>query len=249
MAAYFGKNQEAAIKEYLRVPDERLFNEVISPALNKLAENVIHNKKFYNYGPDEYVNAKHDCVVHMFHNLHKFDPDKGYKAFSYFNRVAINWVWANMRTAINFNKIEKVEKIDLQRNIVNEVSQAEYLTDLSEFCFKWSQWGIDNCQYFYFQKDDKILHFTLRDRKIANAIFNLFQHCHQIDIYNKKALYIMVREQVNVKTQNITDVLHVLKPMFSEMYKDYLKNGTKYWHRFLYYPEEYEPEITETFCN
>ena len=64
-----------------------------------------------------------------------------------------------------------------------------------------------------------------------------------IDIYRKKALYILIREQVNVKTQTITDVVNLLKPLFREMFKDYKLNGTKYWHRFLYYPEEIEGEI------
>ena len=62
----------------------------------------------------------------------------------------------------------------------------------------------------------------------------------------------MIREQVNVKTQSITDVVNVLRPIAKEMYLDFKVNGTKYWHRFLYYPEEIESDdtyISEMFAD
>ena len=48
----------------------------------------------------------------------------------------------------------------------------------------------------------------------------------------------MIRERIDVKTDSITNVVKVLKPLCKEMYFEYLKTGTKYWHRYLYYPDD-----------
>jgi hypothetical protein len=234
---YFGKPQETAIVEYINCDDAikktQLFNTLIYPALNKLAENVIHNRKFYNYGDEEYSNIKHDCVVHLHDRLSKFDPSKGYKAFSYFNRVAIHWVFANMKR-VNDETTEKaqLDEVDTQRDIMNEITLQDYREDLRDFCQKWSVWGNSNLDHFYFDRGDRLTPFGNKDKQILNAIFDLFAKCDVIDIYNKKALYILIREQVNVKTQTITDVVNALKPIQKMMYKDYLENGTLNWHKY-----------------
>ena len=252
---YFGKEVELAIAEFVVMNDkrskDRLFAEKIYPALNKLAENVIHNKKFYNFGINGYVDAKHECVVHLLERLEKFNPSKGHKAFSYFNRVAINWVWANMKKAGDdtYGKCE-VEAIDLHRDLDNEHFSLEYQNELSDFCIKFSKFGYENLENFYFYKNGKVINFNKKDKQSLDAIFNLFKNAHHIDIFNKKALYILIREQVDTKTQSITDVVNVLKPLCKEMFLDFRVNGTKYWHRFLYYPEEIESDdiyITEMF--
>lgn len=223
---YFGKEIEEAIIEYNRLGSDlekqKLFNRKIYPALNKLAENVIHSKKFYG-------REVHDCVVHLYDALCKYSPGKG-KAFSYFNMVAINWVWANMKIVSESNNKVDLSEVDKNRNIDVEYYRQESLNELSEFCQKWSTWGNTYLDHLF---------VTQREKKIANAIFTLFKDCEFIDIYNKKALYILIREQVDVKTQYITDVIRILKPLFKEMYQEYRVNGTKNWSRYLLIEEEY----------
>lgn len=244
---YFGKEVEEAIVQYNesdnRFFKERLFNNIIYPALNKLTENVIHNRKFYSYGYNDYTSIKHDGVVHLHERLHKYKLEKG-SAFSYFNRITINWINAtyNDNNANNQEHTGKLEEVDLSRDVVNETYTSDYLSELQDFCQKWSKWGNTHLDYFFFVKDGKIVPFSKRDRQIANAVFDLFEHSHEIDIYNKKALYIMIRERVDVKTQYITDVVNVLKVLCKQMYLEFMTTGTKYWHRFLYYPDNIELE-------
>lgn len=243
---YFGKEEERAISKYVnpntpKFERDRVFHKVVYPALNKLAENVIHNRKFYNYGDDEYLNIKHDCVVHLHDRLSKFDPTKGHRAFSYFNRVAINWVFANMRKVSDvLNNKADLEEIDNRRDVVNEMANLEYQEELRDFCEKWSAWGNDNLNSFYFVRDGRVFPFQHREVRILNAIFDLFANCKYIDIYNKKALYILIREQVNCKTQHITDVVNVLKPIQREMYRDYLITGTDTWKN---YPKQFKEQF------
>lgn len=249
---YFGKHVNDAIVEYSNpentpVHKTKLFNTIIYPALNKLAENVIHNSKFYNYGIDGYADVKHDLVVYLHERLNKYSLEKG-RAFSYFNTISLNWVRANMRR-VSDEAVGMVElqTIDDERDILNEVSHADYLDELRDFCVKWADWGDEHLDYFFFIKNGRIVPFLDRDKKIANAIFDLFRNCKYLDIYEKKALYILIREQVEVKTQYITDVVNVLKKLYKEMYVEYKQSGTKYWHRHLYYPDEYcqEPNNIE----
>lgn len=254
---YFGKHVEESIIAFLNLESgrkkEKLFADEIYPALNKLAENVMHNLKFYNYGIDGYLDAKHDCVCHLYEQLGKFDPNKGNKAFSYFNRCAINWVWANMRKVgeDTYGKVDVIE-IDNFRDLDSEDYHRDYNIELKEFCTRWAEWGHSNLQYFYFFKAGKVIPFTERHSSIADAVFNLFEHSESIDIHYKKALYILIREQVDVKTQEITDVVNVLRPLCKAMFLDFKINKTKFWHRHLYFPEEIQSDdnyIREMFEN
>lgn len=244
---YFGKNVDQSIAHYLAEPDRRLkdkiYKDEIYPALAKLTENVFFNRNFHNFGQDSFSDFKHECIVHLTERLEKFDSTLGHRAFSYFNRTAINWVWANMRRVgeDTYGRCE-LDAIDIERDLHAETRAGDYQEELRDFCSKWSEWGTEFLDYFYFVKNGNVVPFPKKEKQVANAIFNLFKNSSSIDIYNKKALYILIREQVNVKTQTITDVVNVLRPLCKEMYFDFKQNGTRYWHRFLYYPEEIELE-------
>jgi len=63
------------------------------------------------------------------------------------------------------------------------------------------------------------------DAQIADAILELFRKRDAIDIFNKKALYIYIREQVDVKTPKITKIANILYDIFKEKYLYYLEHG------------------------
>tara|TARA_R110002012_G_scaffold112509_1_gene258282 strand:- start:114 stop:416 length:303 start_codon:yes stop_codon:yes gene_type:complete len=70
----------AEVRPYMR---ERIYNEHIRNAFEKLAENIIHTFKFYYFDvPSDDV--KHEVVSFLYMNMHKYDHTKGSKAFSYF---------------------------------------------------------------------------------------------------------------------------------------------------------------------
>ena len=65
-----------------------------------------------------------------------------------------------------------------------------------------------------------------KDIRVAAAIVELFRRRENIEIYNKKALYIMIREMADVKTQYITKVVNQMKRIYKDMWIEYNKNGT-----------------------
>jgi len=63
------------------------------------------------------------------------------------------------------------------------------------------------------------------DAQIADAILELFRKRDSIDVFNKKALYIYIREQVDAKTPKITKIAGQLYDIFRSNYIYYLENG------------------------
>ena len=60
---------------------------------------------------------------------------------------------------------------------------------------------------------------------MADAILELFRKREDIDIFNKKALYIYIREMVDVKTPKITKIANQLYGIFKDNYIFFLDNG------------------------
>ena len=100
---YFNTDTQAAIVSYQNSDclDEKnkLYVDQILPAFEKLAQNLIFIYGFISPG-EPYEHLKNDCVSFLFETIHKWDPGKGTKAFSYFNVVAKNWLIINSRRRI-----------------------------------------------------------------------------------------------------------------------------------------------------
>jgi hypothetical protein len=63
------------------------------------------------------------------------------------------------------------------------------------------------------------------DAQIADAILELFRKREVLEVFNKKALYIYIREMVDVKTPKITKIADKLYDIFRSNYVFYLENG------------------------
>ena len=110
----------------------------------------------------------------------------------------------------------EVKYIDTSRNITNEVYEKNLKDSMSDF-FDFYVRYIDANLYKMFDKP--------RDQKIADSINELFRTRIDLYSYNKKALYILIRERTGVQTQYITKVIGKLKLVYKELYIDYLNVG------------------------
>ena len=63
------------------------------------------------------------------------------------------------------------------------------------------------------------------DRKVCDAINILFKRRENLEIFNKKGLYIYIREMTNVETPVITKVTKNLKKLYKKLYSEYAENG------------------------
>ena len=64
-----------------------------------------------------------------------------------------------------------------------------------------------------------------RDIIVADSLLELFRIRENIENFNKKALYILIRERTGLKTQNITKVVNKMKKDFAQMFITYQKSG------------------------
>lgn len=216
---YFTEITEIAIIAYNKCEDDRLrnkiYNRFIHKAFDKLAENAIHTWKTY-YFDMPYDDIKASVVAFLNEKIHKFTKGKG-KAFSYFTVVARNYLFnENNSNYARMKSKEDILMIDTSRNITNEVIRHSQIESKSDFVDQYVDY-IDSNLFEIFTKE--------RDQKIADSINELFRTRTHLYSYNKKALYILIRERTNVNTQYITKVVGKLKKIYAELLIEYNKDG------------------------
>jgi hypothetical protein len=64
-----------------------------------------------------------------------------------------------------------------------------------------------------------------RDIQIADAVLELFRRSQHIENFNKKHLYLLIREMTDCKTHYITKVVNEMKKHQTQMLNDYFDKG------------------------
>ena len=59
------------------------------------------------------------------------------------------------------------------------------------------------------------------DIHVADSILHIFESRENIEDFNKKALYIFIRERTGLETKNITRVIKVLREIYETKFKEY----------------------------
>ena len=212
---YFGQEVQDAVVDYnSSVSDterNKIYQTRIHAAFDKLAENIINTFKF-TYFDMPFEDIKHEVVAFMVMNIHKYDHTKGSKAFSYFSVVAKNYLILHNNN--NYKKLkshDKMEVLDKEKNM----HTAEY--DFKSFTTEMVDYFDSNLNSI-FKKD--------RDLRIGYAIVDLIKQRDEIENFNKKAIYILIREMTDVETAHITSVVNVLKKHYKKLINLYHKKGT-----------------------
>ena len=65
-----------------------------------------------------------------------------------------------------------------------------------------------------------------KDLDVANSVVELMDMKENIDNFNKKALYILIREMTGSNTQHITRVINVMKKHHFKLQETYLTTGS-----------------------
>lgn len=232
---YFTHDTELAIIQYNNSEDyeerNKLYREQIHYPLFKLTQNLIHTFKFYYTEETNLEDLQHEVITFLLTKLHKFDPSNGAKAYSYFGTIAKRYLIASNQK--NYKK--RMELLSLENlNIEQEDGEFVYgdtvdyqsptpesqliesTEEENEFLNQFIEHCTDNI-YDLFPRDE--------DAKIADAILNLFRRREKISIFNKKALYIYIREQIDVKTPKITKVANELGDIYKKHHAFYIENG------------------------
>jgi hypothetical protein len=215
---YFTEIHEAAIVEYNNSDDyeyrEELFRHTIDPALDKMAESIINRFKF-PYIDMPFEDIKRQVVSFLICNLHKFDPDRGNKAFSYFSVMAKNHLILLNTVAYKQERTNVSLSLDDAGGI--EAPDATENDDAKEFIRLMIRYWDKNLTRVFKKK---------RDIDIATAIIQLFRDVDGIENFNKKALYVMIREMTDCETNYITKVINKMRYYAVQHMNEFHEYGT-----------------------
>jgi len=218
---YFTDETEDAIVRYNASTDfderSKIYGEEIHYAYFKLTQNIIHTFKFYYTEVDQIEHLQHEIITYLLSKIHLFDPSRGAKAYSYFGTIVKRWLI--LYNTKNYKKrIQKVDVVELDRNDDFRYNPGEEVvkSDLDKYMDLYVGYVSENI-FDLFPKGN--------DAQIADAILELFRKRENIEIFNKKALYIYIREMVDVKTPKITRIAQQLHTIFKSEYLFYLDNG------------------------
>jgi hypothetical protein len=212
---YFTPVTEKAIVAYNNEKEYSKRNRVYSQHIHypvwKLAQNIINRFKFpYMNGTTE--DKQYEVIGFLLQKLPKYTENKG-RAFSYFSIVAKNYCIQTNNKAYKLLKSKTdLLAVDKQRDTVNEEAQSSRKESLKDFTDLFVE-NYDERVESIFSKNS--------DVKIAYAVMELFRRRENIEKYNKKALYVLIREMTDEKTQDISRVVNIIKKDFKEKYRIY----------------------------
>jgi DNA-directed RNA polymerase specialized sigma24 family protein len=221
---YFTQDTEDAIVLYNNTDDSsirsKIYSDRIHYAFFKLTENIIHTFKFYYTEVDNIEDLQHEIITFLLTKIHLFDPSKGAKAYSYFGTIVKRYLiinnTKNYKKRVDKAPVTEIEADDKFSYSISDVTEPTQNDKLYMFMDEYVEYCTKNI-YELFPKEN--------DAKIADAILELFRKRDNIDIFNKKALYIYIREIIDVKTPKITKIADRLYDIFKEHYLFYLENG------------------------
>ena len=219
---YFTQETEDYIVKYNNQPNPEIRSKIYETHIHypffKLTQNIIHTFKFYHTEVENLEHLQHEIITFLLSKIHLFDPTRGAKAYSYFGTIVKRWLI--LYNTKNYTK--KIKKVDVDvltsenSSYTYNIGDDKIKSDLDKYFDLFINYTSENILELFPKKNDA---------QIADAILELFRKREEIEIFNKKALYIYIREMVDVKTPKITKIADKLHEIFKSQYIFYLENG------------------------
>jgi len=218
---YFSKKTEEAIIEYNDEKCDKKRNDIyenkIKFSFEKLVENIFNTFKF-TYFDNSPLEIQKETVSHLVSNIHKFQAGKG-KAFSYFSIVAKNYlIFHNNNNYKRYNQHVDISDTPSESSVCLQTEDAHHKdVQTQEFMKLLVQ---------YWEKNVHKIFNKVKDLNIAYAVIELFRNCDRLENFNKKTLYLYIREMSNCKTQQITKIINKMKSYQNTIVENYYNEGT-----------------------
>ena len=218
---YFTSETEEAILRYRLAPNQavanQIYNKEIHYAFYKLAENIIHTFKFYYTEVDNIEDLKYEVISFLLQKLHLYDQSKG-KAYSYFGTIAKRYLiiynqknYKKMVSKMQVSEVDNSEKTHESLVIGTETEDINRNSVINQFINV-----VDTNLSLMFEKESEM--------KVADAILEVFKKRENIDIFNKKALFIYIKEITDCQSNTITKVIKKLKVAYKEVLDHHIEN-------------------------
>lgn len=209
---YFTSIHEDAIVEYCstecRNKREELYINYIQPAFDEMVDKIIYTYKFTNIPNIDIL--KDDCKIWLTTILSKYDPNRGSKAFSYFSVITKHWFIHQFKK--NSNKIKREVSYD---DLVKEVNHEKLVYVDDRYIKKrekhefWQHLRVEVSRW-----KESNLFVKENEKKVISAVEILLDSVQDIDILNKKAVYLYLREMTGLKTKQIVNTLNKIRERY-----------------------------------
>ena len=217
---YFTKVHENAIIQYAstdsRPKRTELYIEFIGPAFNEMVDKIVYTYKFNNLPNIDYL--KDDCKLWLITILDKYDPNRKSKAFSYFSVITKNWFIHKVKQ--NSKKLKrdlKYEDLTTETDLKELVTENSYESDREQREF-WL--------HLYKEMNSwEQLKLKENEKKVLDAIKILFDSVDQIEIFNKKAIYLYMREITGLNTKQIVNNLNRIRKKYKDFKTQWVKGN------------------------
>jgi len=215
---YFTKLHEEAIIEYCLphttyARKSQLYGELIQPALDEMVNKIIFTYRFTSLPNID--SLRDECKIWLTTILDKYDATKGSKAFSYFSVVTKNWFIHKVKQNARRQKKEVyLEDVinSLDEDLVSKEKQYDQMREEREF---WNNFYNEMSQW-----DSDML--KENEKKVLEAVKIVFDSSEEIEIFNKKAIYLYLRELTGLNTKQVVNNLNKLRKkyrMFTEKWQ------------------------------
>jgi len=213
---YFTQVHEDAIVRYAKSTCQRerteLYIQFIRPAFNEMVDKIVFTYKFTNLPNCD--SLRDECKIWLMTILDKYDPNKGSKAFSYFSVITKNWFIHKVKKQQKQNRRE-VDLDNISKRFEEEFLSTDesYITERlhdefwSSFYNELSSWDPEQMKE--------------NDLKVYKAITILFESKDDIDIFNKKAIYLYLREITGLNTKQIVNSLKKFRKKYYVFKEDW----------------------------
>ena len=217
---YFTQDHEDAIIRYTQTQCARerteLYIKWIGPAFDQMVDKIVFTYKFTNLPNCE--SLRDECKIWLMTILDKYDSSKGSKAFSYFSVITKNWF---------IHKVKRQQKRNQREVDYDNISKSyeeEYLSTNESYVTIREENEFWKLFYEEIKSWDTSL-MKENDLKVYKAIVILFESKEDIEIFNKKAIYLYLREITGLNTKQIVNSLKKFRKKYDYFKTDW-ESGT-----------------------
>jgi len=217
---YFSDDTQSAIITFQDESDkskkDQIYIKSIHPALDTLVENLILVYGFSSPG-DSIEELKRDCISFLYSSLDKWAPDKGTKAFSYFNVVAKNFLICNSRKSVKRNKrylsIDHPELLSIEQS--QEIESYAVVPAPDEMLISM------NHRTEIMEILQEIEKRVDQEHEIAciKAIISVFENIDELDFLNKRAIRIYVRDISGLSSKKLSIAMTTIRDHYKVISK------------------------------
>lgn len=226
---YFYETEEQAVIDYVSSNDQieknRIYLECLQPAFTKMIESII--RRYNLYLPDEiFQETFDDTMSFLLTKIEHFNPDSGFKAYSYCGTICKNYLILKIKQ-YNNNLIRNDRYEVIQNDIDDNVKfsydgdndQIQFLTELLENVTQEISGMLESKESFKLNENEV---------KVGNALVSLLTNWGDLfarmgsNKFNKSSILMFIKELTLLTTPEIRMAMKKYKIVYQKVRKKLL---------------------------